>query len=466
MRTALRKTKTTSGSWVELTGKSKARLVNSSSARFGQQWRFAPTSAFQTNPQYQYPLSEPIYSETIVTPDTRPAVDDPLPPITSDLLNTTPAAPLPDSTRRPMMVPDYWTGVQPRPDEDFLIDCSKMDLPSAMRDGIPEELKDQMLQLWDKTGLVLLRNTGLTDVNEMKRLVDIIIPQTMKYEGGANSRRGLDEDLAMKNVYDTGAPGVAHLHYHHEMTYVGESVKQVAFCCTKAPRRKIGASFVSDGVKSTDAILATPFGQKLKNLGVCYVRCLTDRKQFEGRDKGWNGTDEVGVYNHWQQSFETEDPKEVERKANRKGLKVEWGENGYCKTKYYASVFEYFEHLDRNLLYSSLADDSIWFDTWPGVSHLPTMNDYDKATSDERPLKMLFGDDTEFTREELQQFLDVYDHYGMPIYWDNVGDIAIMCNWRWAHGRPAFHLEEGESREIGVVLGETFKRVGQVEGKF
>lgn len=465
MRTALRRTKS-QGSWLELTGKSKARLaapVNSFN-----QWRFFPSAAqVQTVPQTPYVIEFPTSQQPTI-----PILDEQtVPPIVGDLLNTETLTINPDSERWPMMVPDFWTGTLPRPESDFKIDCADMDLTSAMKDEIPESLKTQMRANWEKCGLVLLRNTGLTDVNEMKKLVDVIIPHTMTYEGGANSRRGLEgartnEEQAQKNVYDTGAPGIAHLHYHHEMAYVGESVKQVAFMCTKSPGRKIGASFVSDGVKSSEKILSTPLGQKLAKLGVCYVRCLTDRKQYEGAEKGWNGSDEVGVYNHWQQSFGTEDPKEVERKAARRGLKVEWGENGYCKTKYYTSAFEYFEPLDKNLMYSSLADDSIWFDTWPGVMQLPTMHDYENATAAERPLKLLFGDDSEFSREELQQFLDVYDDFGMPIYWDKVGDIAIMCNWRWAHGRPAFELLPGEQREIGVVLGETFKRQGQVEGKF
>jgi len=362
------------------------------------------------------------------------------------------------------MIPEFWTGQAPIPESDYLIDCSEYNLCGSL-DTIPQELIDRMHAVYNKSGLLLLRKTGLTDVSAMKKLADIIVSQTMTYEGGANSRRGIEQKVA-KNVYDTGAPYSAHLHYHHEMAYVGESVRQVAFMCTKAPRNGNGASYVSDGVKSTEALLATPFGQKLKKLGVCYVRCLTDRDQYKDQEKGWNGMDEVGVYNHWQQSFGVETQEEVEQLASRRGLQVEWGANRYCKTKYYTSAFEFFPELDRNLLYSSLADDAIWFDAWPGVMQLPTMPTYESASPNERPLKLLFGDDTEMTREELQLFLRVYDQFGMPITWDNVGDIAVMCNFRWAHGRPSFSLEEDEEREIGVVLGPMFKRGGHVESKW
>ena len=81
----------------------------------------------------------------------------------------------------------------------------------------------------------------------------------------------------------------------------------------------------------------------------------------------------------------------------------------------------------------------------------------------QRPLKLTYGDGTEFTRDELAEFLEVYDLFGYPIKWAP-GDIAVICNWRWAHGRPKIELNEGEVRELGVVLGPTFKRVGQKDG--
>lgn len=129
------------------------------------------------------------------------------------------------------------------------------------------------------------------------------------------------------------------------------------------------------------------------------------------------------------------------------------GPDRLLKTRFYISAFEYFPQLDRNLLYASLADDGSWFDSWPLVQHLP---------ADERPLKLTFGDGTEFTDDEKRLFIKVYDDYGIPIPW-KVGDVALICNYRFAHGRPAVHLKEGEQRELGVLIGESFDRVQDLE---
>jgi hypothetical protein len=338
--------------------------------------------------------------------------------------------------------PRWWTGAPALPPESFTIDCAaySMDAGDLDKEG---ELAQRMNALFDEIGLVYLVNTGLTDLSSMRKFAKLVVEHEMRYKGGANPRDSLAE-----SVYEVGAPLQAWLHYHHEMAYVSRSTTMLGFLCNKSlPDR--GYTFVSDSLRATDAILETEFGQKLKRLGICYHRYLTDREAFRG-------TDQIGVYNHWQKSMLTEDPDEAAEIAKSRGLEVEWGPDRLLKTRYYVSAFEYFPQLDRNVLYSSVADDGMWFDAWPKVMHLPY---------DERPLKLTFGDDTEMTLEEKQLFVDVYDRFGIPIQW-NVGDIAVVCNYRFAHGRPGIHLDGDEERELGVVIGESFDRVGDLPDKW
>ena len=333
--------------------------------------------------------------------------------------------------------PRWWTGtpaIQPR---SFTIDCSDyaMDERDLDKSG---ELAQRMNAMFDEVGLVHLVNTRLTDLPTMREFAKLVIEHEMRYKGGANPR-----DNLAKSVYEVGAPLEAWLHYHHEMAYVGRSASAIGFLCNAALPAGRGRTFVSDSIAATDALLATPFGQQLKERGLCYHRDLTDRNAFVGRV-------EYGVYNHWQRSFDTEDPRAAVERAEAMGLEVEWGPDGLLRTRYYSPAYEYFPQLDRNVLYSSVADHGMWFDTWPLVQHLPHAD---------RPLDLTFGDGTPFTRSELRQFVEVYDRFGTPIDW-NVGDVAVMCNYRFAHGRPGIDLADGEQRELGVVLGPQFDRVG------
>lgn len=104
-------------------------------------------------------------------------------------------------------------------------------------------------------------------------------------------------------------------------------------------------------------------------------------------------------FNETYRSFMTDDPEEAVRRAEDKGLKVEWGEGGYMKTKCYISGFEYYPKGDQNMLYSAIADHGSWFDRWPTVAEKPYMKTYCDADETERPLAITFGDDSEMTRE-------------------------------------------------------------------
>lgn len=324
----------------------------------------------------------------------------------------------------------------------YVIDCAQITLDAAaLAPG--GEIDRRMNEAFDRVGLVHLINTGLTDMQLMRQAAMLVVKKQVSYTGGSNPRSELQP-----NVYEVGAPLSAWLHYHHEMAYIGFSTKMLGFMGNHVLDGR-GWTFVSDNIKATDDILATEFGQKLKDKGLCYHRNLTDRDAFKGRQ-------EIGVYNHWQKSFLTDDPEEAVATARSLGLQTSWGADGLLKTRYYVSAFEYFAPLDRNLLYSSVADHGMWFDTWPLVMHLPY---------EERPLNLTFGDDTPMTREELELFVDIYDRHGTPIKWQQ-GDIAVVCNYRFAHGRPEVILENGEQRELGVIVGDTYERIGDVDGKW
>ena len=327
--------------------------------------------------------------------------------------------------------PRWWEGVSHLSPLHFSIDLASESLPETA-------LIDRMRSLYEQYGIVRVINRPVHDLESARLIADEVMRGQMGYEAGANSR-----NYIAPNIFEVGAPLAALLHYHHEMAYIGESPLSLAFLCQAAAKDK-GHTYFSDNIAATDAILATPFGQRLKERGVCYHRTLTDRDRYQH-------TGNIGIYNHWQQSLGTEDADQAMVLATAKGLLATWGRNGSMVTRYYADAFEYHPGTQRNLLFSSIADSAMWFDTWPLIMHLPHTK---------RPLHMTYGDDTPFSSEDFRQFVDVYDRFGIQISW-SPGDIVIFCNYRFAHGRPGIHLDGNESRILGVLLGSSFKREGQ-----
>jgi hypothetical protein len=347
----------------------------------------------------------------------------------------------------PAIVPKFWTGKDAVPRDRFTIDCS----PYRPEETPCPELKDRMQKTFKEQGACLLKNTRLKDPVHMSNYAQAMINNGMKtYQGGANPREGI-----IDNVFEVGAPGDAWLHYHHEMAYNKHSMKNLAFCSLKAPFMK-GDTYLSENLQVTEELLATDFGRKLKEHGVTYIRCLTDKEAYEGQ--GW--MDGRAVYNHWQTSFGVKTLAEAEEAAAQCGLKVEWvtdplmeSSKRYMKTSLTISAFEYCPSVGRNVLYSSIADHNMWFDTWQGVA---------EVDPEKRPLQMTFGDGSPISIEELRQWVGAYDRGGVRVQWEQ-GDIVAFCNYRYAHGRPAYHLNPWEVRQIGVVLGEKFHRIGAAE---
>lgn len=81
-----------------------------------------------------------------------------------------------------------------------------------------------------------------------------------------------------------------------------------------------------------------------------------------------------------------------------------------------------------------------------------------------RPLHMTFGDGSLLSFEELRQsqWVEIYDRGGVRVQWTR-GDVVAFCIYSFAHWRPAYELTPSEERQIGVVLGEKFKRIGAAE---
>lgn len=75
----------------------------------------------------------------------------------------------------------------------------------------------------------------------------------------------------------------------------------------------------------------------------------------------------------------------------------------------------------------------------------------------------------EFTQTEIEEWAALYCKYGFQVGGDEAmddGDINIFCNFRFAHGRPSFQLKEGEKRDLGVVIGKMYERIGPKVGKY
>ncbi|MEZ5454025.1 MAG: TauD/TfdA family dioxygenase [Thiothrix sp.] len=308
--------------------------------------------------------------------------------------------------------------------EDYQVDCA------THADDLEQAIRGQ----WREQGLVVLKNTGMQHLSELQRWAEVLFQDFAAYEGGSAPR-----DKFGKHVFALGdAPPTIDLCFHNEGCYLPVYPRCFVIGSTQCPQEG-GFTLLADNEKATQALLATDIGQKLRDKGMRYVRMMYDREL----------ACELG-YKPWQDTFFTNDPREAEQSVQAKGWDYEWLPNGHLRTSYSVDAYEYHPELDKSLFFAGLASHAAFFDQWHPFNTMP---------DEERPLNMTLGDGTPFTNQEIVDIYAAYNHASLALDWKQA-DLALLDNLRWAHARPAFTLQAGEERVLGVTMGMMTERVG------
>lgn len=310
--------------------------------------------------------------------------------------------------------------------DDYLIDGQLFHNRAA--------LADQVRQQWHEKGLVILANTGMQHLRELQDWGEVIFEDFTTYEGGSAPRSQWSDKVY--GIDDT--PTYIDMCYHNEACYLPTFPQCFVIGALAAPA--VGAAtMVSNNEVTTEALLATSVGQALKEKGIRYIRTMTDKYG-----------DETAVYKHWQDTFYTDSREDAERYAQTQGWDYTWLSNGSLRTSYVVDAFEHHDQLDKDLYFAGLVSHAAFFDQWHPFNTLPDA---------ERPFTMELGDGTPLSDEDIATVYAAYNHIALPVTWQQA-DVAILDNLRWSHARPAYQLETGEQRIMGVAMGMMKTRVG------
>lgn len=297
----------------------------------------------------------------------------------------------------------------------------------------PELLAAEVQRRWQQDGVVVVSHSGMRHLRELKRWGEMIFQDFVNYEGGSAPRSSWGDGVF--NIDDT--PSHIDMCYHNEMCYL-PSFPRCFLVGSIAVPEEGGETMVSDNRATTQALLNTEVGQKLKQRGVRYSRIMTDKNA-------------AGLtYKSWQDTFKTDSRADVERYLAGTDWDYQWLDNGALRAGYVVDAYEFHPGLQENLFFSGMVSHASFFDQWEGFNALD---------DEDRPFTMAYGDGQAFSHAELQTLFDVYNVRSFPVAWQRF-DLAILDNLRWTHARPAFHLKDGEQRVMGVAMGMMAKRIG------
>lgn len=254
--------------------------------------------------------------------------------------------------------------------------------------------------------------------------------EPMAYVGGAANREEID------GVYETGhEPAHLTLAFHNEMAYLPSAVQIIAFgCVSPAATFGAGRTLIAD---NREALRQLPIAmaRKMELEGVLYEQRLSD-----GTASG-----DAPVYKTWQQAFYASTRREVETTLNSRGQEFSWKQDRSLVVRWKRPAFARHPSTGEEFMFHAiLSGHTSWYDEWPPWSEL-------EASA--RPWHSRWGDGTEFSEVELSALRNAYAAASAATAFDwQAGDLLILDNIRFVHGRTAFDGDE-QSREIGVMMG-------------
>jgi hypothetical protein len=282
---------------------------------------------------------------------------------------------------------------------------------SAPDDGIElvswmQDSTDVIRDALSETGLVLFRGFDTEDAATLKNTLALFGAEPMTDARWSTPRSSVGEGAFTSTEY----PPEQWIVLHSEMSYARLWPRLLLFQCKTAAETG-GATTIADLKAVSDAL-----GD------------LVD--EFHEREVIYQRNFRKGIDIPWQNAFGTEDREEVVEIGRRNGLEVEWRPDGVLHTSQQAQGAV------------SGPDGAVFFNQ----AHLFHPLQLPEATrkalvaalgADGLPRNAIFGDGEAIPNDVIERVLSVLQQQTRNIDWQD-GDVAIIDNMRWMHGRAPF----------------------------
>jgi alpha-ketoglutarate-dependent taurine dioxygenase len=285
------------------------------------------------------------------------------------------------------------------------------------------------VQVIEKTllekGAILLKATGADTISKFEELTGAIASKFRNYVDGNYPRKNLQGHVYISTEYDPKFD----ITMHNELSYSVKWPSKLFFGCI-IPPKKGGETPLADSRKIYNRMNADLL-EEFERKQVRYVRNLHHGE---------------GMGPSWQQTFQTDDPKVVEKHCDDMAIEYQWKKNHGIKLI----------HTRPATRAHPVTGEKVWFNQVDQYhpSHFP-QDVYEalimlaEENEEELPLYASFGDGTKISLETIREIIDTIDQEVILRPWEK-GDFVIVENMLVAHGRKAY---QGD-RQIVVSMAQ------------
>ncbi|ASP76473.1 TauD/TfdA family dioxygenase (plasmid) [Sinorhizobium meliloti] len=238
-------------------------------------------------------------------------------------------------------------------------------------------------------------------------------------------RRTPRSDLGAGVFTSTIHPKDQIIHFHNELSFSHEWPERLWFCCIQ-PAESGGQTPLADS-RSVLQVLCSDTRAAFQSKGVLYLRNF-----------------HPGLGLSWQETFQTENPDDVDEFCARADIKTEWRSGG-----------EHLKTWQRRpaIVTHPITGEAVFFNqahhfhprTLPAkVERLLRA----QHSEEDMPRHAFFGDRSTIPDEIIDEIVEAYESSAVSFDWE-AGDVVALDNLLVAHARAAYTGE----RVIGLVLG-------------
>jgi hypothetical protein len=279
--------------------------------------------------------------------------------------------------------------------------------------------QDDVERAFADTGAVLLRGFIVSEPAELEQICQVFVPELMAYSEASTPRTSLGGGVYTSTEY----PADQYIAPHNEMAYASHWPRRIWFYCAHPPQ--LGGATPMVDCEALYEAMDPALRERFEHEGVLYVRNFGH-----------------GVDLSWQSVFGTDNPSTVEAICRANGIRIEWRTAGRLRTSQKGQAV--LSHLNGK--------QKLWFNSAHmfHVSALPPSVRAALETTlgpDELPRNAFYGDGSPIDAEVIARIRASYRDLSLRFEWRR-GDLLMLDNMRWAHGRDAF---QGE-RKVWVTM--------------
>lgn len=282
--------------------------------------------------------------------------------------------------------------------------------------------KPQIEALLLEHGVITFRGFCLNTAEDFDSFLSCFPSHGAGYAGGTSPRG----KVAGRVMESTQAPPDREILLHQEMAYTRDFPKRLAFFC-ELPPLSGGETLIGDMRRFTREV-DPEFFAKVKRLGVRYVR------RFRNPDWKPGHPDLDVLHRSWVDAFGADDRDAAQAACAATGSACEWTDYG-LEASFVTKGFEV----------HPVTGEEVWFNVIPAFdlnavsqgARFQQLHEEYYGESHPWPQGVTFGDNSPFTREEIEALYPVLERVTVAPRWQR-GDVQLLDNILTGHGRATF----------------------------